>query len=369
MVSKSFLEKFRESLDKHRSFNLFANDYTDEISPSKLFIHLFGEYFSSYTFAGRIDRKLLIPALIAKYQIHPDNIIKTEKESEAHLIDPERSELILIVKECLIIHISNYNLSFEYGSAISEDERKELIAFIHQFKINKENSDFYMVQKSQIGLELESYDLKSFNADIETHYNNDFKPIHDIITNSLSSKSKNGLVLLHGKQGTGKTYYIRHLINTIKKKFIYFPLYMVEDINSPDFMPFISKHPGAVLILEDCESILVPRENASSRSSSLSNLLNLGDGLLSDALSVNVICTFNTGIKKIDDAILRKGRLLARYEFKELETFKARELARKLGKDIKIDIPTTVSDIYNSEQMGFENIPSRPVGFKTSTLC
>jgi ATP-dependent 26S proteasome regulatory subunit len=111
---------------------------------------------------------------------------------------------------------------------------------------------------------------------------------------------------------------------------------------------------------------LVHRDNGSSNASALSNLLNLGDGLLSDALSVNVICTFNAGIKKIDDAILRKGRLIARYEFKELELSKAQTLAQKIGKNVTIDHPMTVSDIYNLDEKNFENKPSKTVGFKAA---
>lgn len=80
-------------------------------------------------------------------------------------------------------------------------------------------------------------------------------------------------------------------------------------------------------------------------------------------MSINIICTFNSGIKKIDDAILRKGRLLALYEFKELELSKAQGLAHKIGKVGEIDHPMTVSDIYNLDEINFENIPQKIIGF------
>ena len=137
---------------------------------------------------------------------------------------------------------------------------------------------------------------------------------------------------------------------------------MVEALSSPEFLPFISQHPNSVMILEDCESLLVPRTNGTN-SAALSNLLNLSDGLLSDALFINVICTFNAGLRKIDDAILRKGRLLARYEFKELESKKAQTLATKIGVEIKIDHPMTVSEVYNLCEKNFENINSKGIGF------
>jgi hypothetical protein len=141
---------------------------------------------------------------------------------------------------------------------------------------------------------------------------------------------------------------------------------MISSISSPEFLPFISRQPNSILILEDCESLLVHRENGLGNGSALSNLLNLGDGLLSDALSINVICTFNADIKKIDDAILRKGRLLARYEFKELHLSKARFLAQKIGKNANIDHPMTVSDIYNFDDTSFENKSAKSIGFKAA---
>ena len=254
-----------------------------------------------------------------------------------------------------------------YGSNISEDERTEIIKLVDEFKIIETVvRKFHMVQYSKGSFELANFDVKPFDIDLETHYNDDFHGIHDLIFNSLNTKDKNGLVLLHGKYGSGKTYYLRHLISKIERKFIYFPLNMIEALNSPEFLPFISDQPNSVLILEDCESLLVPRESGFNNGSALSNLLNLGDGLLSDALSVNVICTFNAGIKKIDDAILRKGRLLARYEFKELEINKAQSLANKIGKNITIEKPMTVSDIYNLEGRSFENPAVKSVGFKVA---
>ena len=107
---------------------------------------------------------------------------------------------------------------------------------------------------------------------------------------------------------------------------------MVDCISAPEFIPFISKYKDCVLVLEDCEKLLTHRDDGNFNANALSNLLNLGDGLLSDAFSINIICSFNSSLKKIDDALLRKGRLIARYEFKELEIPKAQALADKLKK-------------------------------------
>ena len=42
--------------------------------------------------------------------------------------------------------------------------------------------------------------------------------VHQTIVNRLSKKNDKGIVLLHGKSGTGKTFYIRYLISTLNKK-------------------------------------------------------------------------------------------------------------------------------------------------------
>lgn len=366
MNTDLFQDKFIQSLQLRKNYDLFGSDITEDLHWGKLFIHLFGEYFSRYRIRHAVNNEELIKCLIQKYNVDSKHILRIDRtlEEDSYKINYERSEVLLILKDGLFFGIIDDCIDIIYGSAVSEAERHEIIKIVDSFKVAQTVArKFHMVQYSKGSFDLADFDVKPFDIDIQTHYNNDFIGIHDLIFDSLKTKNKNGLVLLHGKYGSGKTYYLRHLISQIERKFIYFPLNMIEALNSPEFLPFISDQPNSVLILEDCESLLVPRENGHNNASALSNLLNLGDGLLSDALSVNVICTFNAGIKKIDDAILRKGRLLARYEFKELEINKAQALAYKIGKDVIIDKPMTVSDIYNIEEQSFENVPVKSVGF------
>jgi hypothetical protein len=369
MNNDSFNINFLENLNTRNNYDLFGLDMHEDFHWGKLFIHLFGECYSRYSLRHRVNCQELIRSLTKRYTLNQSQIIRIDKakEENAYEVDYECSEVLLILKKGFMFAMIHSRIELIYGSEISEAERIEVIKLVEEFKIDlKKVRKFHMIQRSNGYFELTDFDIKPFSVDIQTHYNNDFQDIHSLIIKSLTTKDKNGIVLLHGKYGSGKTYYLRHLINNIERKFIYFPLNMIEALSSPEFLPFISQQPNSVLILEDCESLLVHRENGFSNASALSNLLNLGDGLLSDALSVNVICTFNAGIKKIDDAILRKGRLLARYEFKELEISKARFLAEKIGKNVKIESPMTVSDIYNLEEKSFENTPSKSVGFNAA---
>jgi hypothetical protein len=369
MKTDAFKSTFLKNLNSRTNYNLFGHDAHEDLHWGKMFLHLFGEYYSRYKVRLSLNNEAFIKCLTEKYSLEPGQIIRIDRTSpDDHLkIDTQCSEVLLIIKEGLFIGVLAYQIDFLYSSNITEAERNEIIELAGTFKITEtEIKKFHMVQYSNGMFELADFNVKPYDIDIQTHYNEDFQDIHSLIFDSLKTKEKNGLVLLHGKYGTGKTYYLRHLISNIDRKFIYFPLNMISSINSPEFLPFIAEHQKSVLILEDCESLLLHRENGLNNSSALSNLLNIGDGLLSDALSINVICTFNAGIKKIDDAILRKGRLIARYEFKELELPKAQSLAQKLGKDASVDRAMTVSDIYNMEDRNFENTPLSAVGFKVA---
>jgi len=62
---------------------------------------------------------------------------------------------------------------------------------------------------------------------------------------------------------------------------------------------------------------------------------------------------------------MRKGRLIARYQFKELETEKAQKLSNKLGFKTSVNRPMTLTSIYNQTEMDFkETRKSNPIGFQ-----
>ena len=59
------------------------------------------------------------------------------------------------------------------------------------------------------------------------------------------------------------------------------------------------------------------------------------------------ICTFNDDMKNIDPALLRKGRLVSKYEFKGLEKEKAQTLLKELGHEVMLEKNITLADIFN----------------------
>ena len=213
--------------------------------------------------------------------------------------------------------------------------------------------------------------LDNFNVDIEGKldfdlYNDGFEEAHKSIVNSIL-KDKNGLYLLYGKPGTGKSTYIRHLISeceTDKRKFIYVPSKLFADFTDPAILPFLLRNRGCVFVIEDCEDLITVDDG--ERSDGISDLLNMTDGILADALNIKIICTFNTDYHKIDEALLRPGRCKCKYEFELLDKDRANKVAEKLGLK-KVDKDVSLAELFNPEiEYTSESKKKKKIGFNVN---
>ena len=120
---------------------------------------------------------------------------------------------------------------------------------------------------------------------------------------------------------------------------------MVYHITAPEFIPFLLNNSNSILIIEDAEPALQKRSNG-KQFGAISNILNMTDGLLSDCLNISIVATFNTSSKDIDEALLRKGRLLKAYKFEKLKIPKAQILMNKIWRDIEIKEPLSFAVFY-----------------------
>ncbi len=203
--------------------------------------------------------------------------------------------------------------------------------------------------------------IEKIELDLIHNYNDDFIAIHQEIEKAILYK-QSGLILLYGTPGTGKTTYIRSLMSKYQdSNFIFVQNEFVPRLLDPDFIAFLLKQRNAILVIEDAEKVICSREN-SNGGSVVSTILQLTDGLFSDYLNIKVVCTFNTSLSKIDSALMRKGRLIAMYEFNQLSIRKTNDLLNAIGGEAS-NVEMTVADIYNKEQKEFANLEKGRIGF------
>lgn len=264
----------------------------------------------------------------------------------------EYNDLFYVFKSKILINIYNDNFYILFDSIneeLVETITKKVIPFIKKRKRTKEIS---LVIATQRGLDTKEIEIKKPNLIIDLHYNDDFKIVHQMVLKTLKLKRQKGLFLFHGLPGTGKSTYIKYLIHQQNKKVIFISPKMASNLDSTAFTEFLIDNENSVLVIEDAEELIVSREN--NQNSDLSFLLNLTDGILAESLGIQVIATFNTDIKNIDKALLRKGRLTAIYEFKELEFTKANALLEHLKiEDHETFKSMTLTDIFNFKEHNF----------------
>lgn len=239
-----------------------------------------------------------------------------------------------------------------------------LLKNLSEFKLPEKQADYEIniITLSSMGLELKQLAIKPTNLDIGLYYNDDFKEVDAIIRNRLNQSNNKGIVLLHGLPGTGKTTYLRHLIGGLSKRVLFVSPSVAGNLMNPEFIDLLIDNQNAVLVIEDAENIIMDRKY--NNNSSVSNLLNISDGLLSDCLNVQIICTFNSALNLIDSALMRKGRLIARYEFGKLSVSKSQRLSDHLGLKQVIVKPMTLAEVANPDDKDFEVKQMNSIGFR-----
>lgn len=255
--------------------------------------------------------------------------------------------------------ISSYSCKIFYKNT---EELKLALKLIKRSSNLKKTGGVYLLCSMDGMLQLQRFKpkLPSKKIDVDLNYGPVAKSKFEKIISIMNSK-KNGLVLFSGNPGTGKSTFIKLLSLHTERKLIYLSSSLAEQIANPDFLTFIMRHKNSILILEDAEKVLRSREEQDNFS--VSNLLNITDGILGDCINVMVIATFNIDREKIDKALLRKGRLLLEHHFEPLETDMANKLLDKIGSDRKVSCPTPLTDIYNTDDNFHEEKEKKKIGF------
>jgi len=274
--------------------------------------------------------------------------------------------IIVLDNSCVVEFDDNYCEILHDGN--DEPFLEDVTMLVNKFKERqrKQPLEINLIVQSGNSLELKAMEIKRTKLDLDLFYEDGFMDTDDVITKRLNKKNDKGIVLLHGLPGTGKTTYLRYLIGRIKKRVLFLSPNVAGNLMNPDFIELLIDNPNTVLIIEDAENIIMDRKYESS--SSVSNLLNISDGLLADFLSVQLVCTFNSALTMVDSALMRKGRLIAKHEFGKLSAEKAQRLSDHLGFKNSIKQPMTIAEIANPNDKDYAVEKVRVMGFRREEI-
>jgi hypothetical protein len=337
--------------------NLFTGHFIDTKS---YYLHEFG-LLPNVTIIRQVNYEKAYAIIKKEFAAQIDDehhytAINPKKERE------EKEESVLRMKEQIMIEMGDGYAELYYVNA-SGPLYKALVTRLTGIRGGRRArpQEINLITKGDYGLELTKMDVKRTRLDLDLYYEDDFKEIHHTINRRINKKDDKGIVLLHGIPGTGKTTYLRYLVGKIKKRVLFVPPDMAAQIVNPDLVKLLIDNPNSVLIIEDAENIIMQRQPGSD--SAVSNLLNISDGLLSDFLNVQIICTFNSSLSVVDSALLRKGRLIAKYEFGKLSIPKAQRLSDHIASKLQVITPMTVAEIMNQDERSYEQDRPR-IGFR-----
>lgn len=341
--------------------NLFSGHFIDTKS---FYLHEHGS-LPNITIVRQVDYER------AYVMLHKDFAAQIEDEYHYSAINPkktkeEKEESVIRMKEQIMLEMGDGYAEL-YFSNPNGLLYKSLLTKLKGLRGGKRMrpQEINLITRGEYGLELTRMDVKRTKLDIDLFYEDNFKEVHQTILRRLNKKDDKGIVLLHGIPGTGKTTYLRYLVGKIKKRVLFVPPDMASQIVNPDLVRLLVDNPNCVLIIEDAENIIMQRQPGSD--SAVSNLLNISDGLLSDFLNVQIICTFNSSLSIVDNALLRKGRLIAKYEFGKLSVPKAQRLSEHAGSPMRVITPMSVAEIMNQAERSYEQERPR-IGFRVGAM-
>ena len=349
-------------------YPLHEISYGYELPLEQLFVHYFDATPSKFSDGTKKYKNDIYDFFISNgFELEGETRFfgrRNDKPSNNHLFFNMNNHLGVTLKSSHDkTHGIYYDITFLYSARKGSFEEQIKDFDLKQFEIEIKKSGINLVKSEMGHLDTEEYEMNVPDIDLELNYGSEFVKVHNLIIKRLNNPYDKGIILFHGDPGTGKTSYIKYLTRLITdKEILFIPPSMAESLSEPSIIPFLMEHKNSILIVEDAERVIADREGNGS-SVGVSNILNLTDGILGDCLNIQVIATFNMKREKIDQALLRKGRLIAEHKFGKLTTEETNRLLKHLGNEKRVDNGMTLADIYNIDEEVYKTDNKTQIGF------
>jgi ATP-dependent 26S proteasome regulatory subunit len=168
--------------------------------------------------------------------------------------------------------------------------------------------------------------------------------------------SSASVLVLLGPPGTGKTSFIRGLLQYTKTNALV--SYDASILEKDYIFARFVEGQNNVMILEDADTFLGCRSDGNDV---MHKFLNVGDGLITSKGKKMIFSTNLPSIKDIDPALVRPGRCFDVLEFRPMQETEHQALADKLGID-RMTGEKTLAEIFHS-QIHAPKVKRRNMGF------
>lgn len=263
------------------------------------------------------------------------------------IVEVSSSKTKLVTINCLSANKEVTDACKEVATLFSAPTKRGYV-----FAITRASNGLHLTRIGYAGTAVEK---NNYSVDVVNDY--------DYIIEDLKAPDPAGrIVILDGPPGTGKTYLIRGILMDVPNAmFVIVPPNMVSSMGGPELLPLLlktredyGKRGPTILILEDADQCLAPRHETDI--SSISTILNLGDGIFGSLFDIRIIATTNAKATDLDRAIVRKGRLSKRINIGFLPYKDANVILKRIVKDDSKNLPAPESA---DTSVGFSRGPAQ----------
>lgn len=325
-------------------------------------VSTYSGYVISHENVDNIDQFLTEISAATGQELSVVNMLSRKMDARNSPTGKKSGEAMYLLGDRGIFYVNSFgahafSCAFDlFHEDLTEAERKTIEDF------NEREEKKKVVEDVQRVFMLVDYGNGDFNFHSNKIPLSTFKPDNYIAANvDWMSKLKEGLfsptatgrlTILQGPAGTGKTRYLRALMQELGETVapIVLPVSLAGELSQPRMLGQITANDefegkNLLLIIEDGDGLLEKRDRASSV---ISDFLNIVDGLVGEIVNLHVVVTTNLQKKDFDPAITRPGRLHSILYFEALPYEQAAKVYRReTGEDLAKDKEEyTLAEVY-----------------------